>query len=596
MPGEVQVHYPASARVLTNTYLLHDIFTYSEAYEERRSFLLACTTVCRPFYHSAIRLLWSNLVTLLPLWHLLAPPSASCPFDFIGMLKKNDILVEFLQKVRFFFRAIPSRSLMNFQVSAAQLYLDPIRWSRFLWHAALVRQIFHYSSLPGTCDATRSLIQAVFRQNGRKPILPHLRTIEWSVDIPVRDDAFIILFSPSLLCATLKFSGSHDVIDEAEIARLLRRLRVSSPFLEKLAVFLRHRRQMLGLGPVRELVEFSRLHDIHVSKITPATFRAIVAKPNLTSFECPCAVDEVTGSSVKLGSAISVPDLCKLTVRGRASAFQSLFSLHLFPALQSAVFSIDGPPLLQGIAQMDIATFLALFYKTISNSKSLQSFNLFVGPRAQKIPQSGHEPSLREVLAPVLSNCSLRSFRLTVMDDLVSLNDADICALAAAWPGLEALHLAPRGFTSESGISINAVHHLYTHCPRLAELSIPTLRWPLIGVHSIPSPSSALDSRPVHPLWCFYVPPQDITAKLLPLFGVELSDEAAEAMARYLLDLFPLMGSESNAWVYEEMVNEARNDRDQSVTYLRPPRVRLDDRWSRVVQHILSIKSAPKEP
>ena len=496
-----------------------------------------------------------------------------------------------------FFRAIPSRSLMimKFQVSSAQLYLDPTRWSRFLWHAALVRRISHYSSLPGTCDATRSLIQGVFRQNGETPILPLLHTFEWSANIPVRDDAFIMLFSPSLLCATLKFLGSHD---EAEIVRLIRRLRVSSPSLEKLAVFMGYHRHMLGLGPARELVEFSRLHEIHVSTIqTPATFRAIVAMPNLTSLECQCTVDEITGSSVELGRVISVPDLCQLTVRGRESAFQSLFSLHLFPALQSATFSIDAPPPSQGRAQMDIATFLALFYNSIPNSKFLQSFNLYVGSRSQKMPQSGPQPSLREVLAPILSNCSLRSFRLTTMDKLVSLNDADICALAAAWPGLKALHLAvPPSPTPESNISISAIHHLHTHCRRLAELSIPTLRWPLIGVHSIPSPPSALDSPPVHPLWRLYMPPQDITAELLPLFGVELSDEAAEAMARYLLDLFPLMGSELNAWVYKEMVNEARDEQDPSVIYLRPPRVRLDDRWSRVAQHILSIKSASNEP
>ena len=67
-------------------------------------------------------------------------------------------------------------------------------------------------------------------------------------------------------------------------------------------------------------------------------------------------------------------------------------------------------------------------------------------------------------------------------------------------------------------------------------------------------------------------------------------------MARYLLDLFPLMGSELNAWVYKEMVNEARDEQDPSMIYLRPPRVRLDVRWSRVAQHILSIKSAPNEP
>ena len=108
MPGEVQVHYPASARVLTNTYLLHDIFTYSEAWEQRRSFLVACTTVCRPFYHSAIPLLWSNLVTLLPLWHLLAPANASLPFGHVNMQETNAKLAEFLLKVRFF---LPSYSV-----------------------------------------------------------------------------------------------------------------------------------------------------------------------------------------------------------------------------------------------------------------------------------------------------------------------------------------------------------------------------------------------------------------------------------------------------------------------------------------------------
>ena len=274
-------------------------------------------------------------------------------------------------------------------------------------------------------------------QNGGNPILPLLRTFKWWTSVPVLDHAFIPLFSPSLLRATIDLSGSHD---EAEIGQLFRRLRESSPFLEKLSVFMTPTVSTLGLSAAQELVNFSRLRRIRIFHIqAPATFRATVTKPNLTSLDV--ALCRVTDPSVGLGPPISVRDLRELSVRGQASVLPSVFSNVRFTALQSVAIYLNNPigsPLVLG----DITKFLVPFYRSVCDSDTLQDFELKVDLKAlADLPAPGSGYPLRALLAPILPISTLRSVRVIIVNWFATLDDADIRAVASAWPQIQSLHI-----------------------------------------------------------------------------------------------------------------------------------------------------------
>ncbi len=153
-------------------------------------------------------------------------------------------------------------------------------------------------------------------------------------------------------------------------------------------------------------------------------------------------------------------------MRGDASVVSALLKLVRFHALESAVVQLHSSAGSQ-VTPTDITTFLALFYNTVSDS-DLWSFELAVDTHTRDLRPRGHSESvLRDLLAPILPIRSLRSFRLiTRTNTIASLDDTDIRALATAWPRLEQFSL-DRGSTSESSVSIDAIHHLYTHCTAL---------------------------------------------------------------------------------------------------------------------------------
>ncbi|KAI1787335.1 hypothetical protein LXA43DRAFT_714371 [Ganoderma leucocontextum] len=364
----------------------------------------------RTFHEPVIRVLWRNLDALLPLWHLLAPPDTPFPFGYYHNrgLYDLDIVLAYLQKV-----------------SSAQLHLDPIRWERFLWHATHVRGIGHLShGLEEINDASRLLVQTVVMQNGGITVLPLLRTIEWRASAPIfgLDDALVPFFTSTLRRATIDISRP----DEAENILLLRRLRESSPFLEKISVD-------TGSQPdtspsiTQELLSFARLDQVQVSRTGLEGFQALATKSNLTYLK----VREVTGPWVGSGCAISVRDLRELSVKGDASALSGLFNLVRFQALKSAKIGLKSFSETQ-IALADITTSLAQFYKAVSTS-GFQTFELTVYS-LPTIRSPGNEPALRDLLAPLLPIHDLRLFRLVAMDSIACINDADIEALARAWP------------------------------------------------------------------------------------------------------------------------------------------------------------------
>ena len=81
-------------------------------------------------------------------------------------------------------------------------------------------------------------------------------------------------------------------------------------------------------------------------------------------------------------------------------------------------------------------------------------------------------------------------------------------------------------------MALDAFHHIHAHCHSIKELKIADVLCPVVGVQPIPAP---LDRSSPHPLRQL-----SIGRRPLSVFGYRgVSEEAAGALAEYLLELFP---------------------------------------------------------
>ncbi|KAM5530332.1 hypothetical protein V8D89_016003 [Ganoderma adspersum] len=450
-------------------------------------------------------------------------------------------------------------------------------------HAAHVRGIAHRGHMGQEInDANRLLLRAVIIQNGGAPVCPLLHDILWTMH--QADDTLISFFTPTLRHATFLFI---DPI-ESEIVSLLRRLRDVCPSLEKID-FDPGSEPDAALSLMHELARFPRLRQVRVSDCWGLeAFRVLAMEASLDSLR----ISAIIGPWVGPRDVISVRDLRELSVGGDASSLSSLFTFARFYALKSVNIYVDSSEAETSLTVADITSLLALFYNAVSAS-GLQSFEFTPWPHRYEAPFDA-KPPLRELIAPILPIRDLRSFTLTAKYPVASFDDEDVETLASAWSGLQHFSADRGSFTSGSSVSLCALHHLHSHCTDLLELSIPRIRWPVIGVDPIPAPLDRSDS-PTHPLQELSLPSQIVPKTDLPLPGssAELSDEGAEAIAAYLLALFPRLdldrckrvwdGSRPREGAMRFGTNSARRRR------LGPKDLHFDDRWTMVIGHVYSL-------
>ncbi|KAM5533480.1 hypothetical protein V8D89_012817 [Ganoderma adspersum] len=454
---DIRPHPSASARVLTNPDLLHCIFMLVPLTSTNRDgYLARCAVVCRTFHKPTIRLFW-----------------------------------------------IISR---HSQVKSAKLYRDPIRWDRFLWHTAHIREIHHRGYSQTIDDENRSLIQALIKQNGGNAVLPFLRTIQW-LGFDPWDGALTPFFVSTLRHATLAFNDGYD---EASSLLFIRGLRESSPLLEQISLHIE-----AGPSVVGELACMPRLRHIGIARVSGFQgLQTLLTKPELIHL----GVADVAGPWVDLDRPISAPNLRELLVAGDMPALSRLFKSVRFQALKRAAVHVTVPaePPLDAA---DITPFLVLIYNAVS-ACGLESLEfMLLGPGlARSSPGTTGYPALRDLVAPVLPLAGLRVFSFFSRGPITTVDDADLAALARTWgPTLTSLSLDSAGCRGSA-----------VRCPSLTELSLLGLRFPAIGVDEIPTPNA-----PRHPLRQLTVPSQYVRERG-GRSGIE--DAAAEALARYLLD------------------------------------------------------------
>ncbi|PIL23587.1 hypothetical protein GSI_14900 [Ganoderma sinense ZZ0214-1] len=267
-----------------------------------------------------------------------------------------------------------------------------------------------------------------------------------------------------------------------------------------------------------------------------------------------------------------------------------LFTCARFHALESAHIHVTSSKEVH-LRSGDITALLGLFYAAVSASH-VRTLNLTM--ICISLQSDDDFPPLRDLLASILPLRDLRTFTLTGVLRVMPVDDADFVALARAWPTLERLNISD-GTTSESAVSLGALHHFASACPSLQELSLPGLVYPVVGVHVIPEPPLASSpERPPHPLRQLRV-----RTVLVPKTDPQsISDESAEAFARYLLELFPNL----DGWEY---MPKPPRPREPSPEPGPPGRrrpgismssfVAYDGRWWAVARRIYALCAAREE-
>ena len=435
----------------------------------------------------------------------------------------------------------------------------------------------------------------MIKQNGGNTFLPFLRSIQW-LDFDPSDGALTPFLISTLRHATLAFNDGYD---EASSLLFIRRLRESAPLLEQIALY-----SEAGPSVVRELACMPRLRNVGIARVSGSrSLQTLLTKPEITHL----GVAEVAGPWVDPDRPISASySLRELLVGGDMPALSRLFKAVRFQAFKRAAVHVTVPAEPPVDAADLTPRLLALVHDAVS-ACGLESLELMLlGPGlARSAPgttQAAGYPALRDLVAPILPLAGLRAFTLISRVTITAVDDADLAALARAWgPTLTSLSLDRAGCRG-SAVSLRALHHLSICCPALAELSLPGLRFPAIGVDAIPQPAPPLSSRgprvqvggapsPRHcPLRQLTVPSQYVR-EIGGSAGIE--DAAAEALARYLLDLFPSL--EGQRYAPPALAGDGDGDGGPGRRGGLWSHLCVDDRWMKVEGYVYAIRSAREE-
>ena len=460
-------------------------------------------------------------------------------------------------------------------------------------HTAHVREIHHRGYSQAIDDEVHFLVQALINQNGGNTVLPFLRSIQW-LGFDPSDGALTPFFISTLRHATLAFNDGYD---EASSLLFIRRLRESAPLLEQIALY-----NEAGPSVVRELACVLRLRNVGIARVSGSRdLQTLLTKPEITHL----GVAEVAGPWVDPDRPISASySLRELLVGGDMPALSRLFKAVRFQALKRAAVHVTVPAEPPVDAADLTPRLLALVHDAVS-ACGLESLELMLlGPGlARSAPgttQAAGYPALRDLVAPILPLAGLRAFTLISRVTITAVDDADLAALARAWgPTLTSLSLDRAGCRG-SAVSLRALHDLAGRCPALAELSLPGLRFPAIGVDAIPQPAPPLSSRgprvrvagaPRHcPLRQLTVPGQYVR-EIDGSAGIE--EAAAEALARYLLDLFPSL--EGQRYAPPALAGDGDGDGGPGRRGGLWSHLCVDDRWMKVEGYVYAIRSAREE-
>ncbi|TFK95012.1 hypothetical protein K466DRAFT_593108 [Polyporus arcularius HHB13444] len=406
--------------------------------------LAACARACRAFREPALRILWSQIDSLLPLWHLLSPaalpPPKVCTEEYINL------------------------------VAEAKLYEDRDHWGRFLGYAKLVRRL-SYDSYE-CADAQAYLFKVLLEHNGGESFMPSLRAIEWKRGSS-QDYSFAVAFCPGIVEVTLSFArhgSSAQLWRDVDLKPILQRLREASPALE--ALHLRIPTQVES-WIVDVLVQFPRLRKLYGPFTLDApSFVTLVSKLDFVSLHGSLSSDSTTSTATSI-PLIRMKNLRELRIQSCCQSVTQLFNALDAPDLRSlTVCIIDNPT-----STVDYPAFVEAIATAVS-ADVMRSLILEI--RLQHYTPHASRPApipLATLLHPILPMQNLETFELKFGGRLqLSATNETFADITQRWCALRSFSLSIRDWHPDGPPPTPAILMSFARaCPDLRELVLPYL-------------------------------------------------------------------------------------------------------------------------
>ncbi|KAH9927547.1 hypothetical protein B0H21DRAFT_763188 [Amylocystis lapponica] len=419
-----------------NDDILREIFSHlSPVSSSRRNYhiLARAARVSVAFSEPALDVLWTELDSLDPLLNILA------------------VDIDDIRTGKF---ASESQNLSAFTRS------------RFLSYARRVHVLDVLSHYPGAVDPAVKVITALASCSAPdESLFPSLTSLRWSQPSPFGRE--LLAFLSHTLCrldvgvgrSQLGLATSKDVT----LDHLLGTLSIEAPFLQNLT--LSGDATSASLQSVANIRHLTRL-DISGLDFTPDLLHVCAGIDRLMELSMSLR-DLSHDAELNFPDSSAFSTLHSLTIVGPFASIARVLPILLSPHLHTLSLTAQST---QPQRWTDCADLLELLP---THSPYLRTLSL---KTALAPPSSGTALRLLDACAPLLALHALASVDLAFRGCCTPLAapDADIAALARAWPALAHCTLAfPLASAPDAGPTLTALCALSLHCPALHTLQLP---------------------------------------------------------------------------------------------------------------------------
>ena len=449
--------------------------------------------------------MWSELPSLCPLWHLLAP--STLPFPRQGLSNRYIDTVSSGTPWQ-----IAQCLTQIFQIVSAKQYEDPALWTRFLRFASLVRCL---TTRQADFLHERDLVRAVLDRNGGESIFSSLRQLYWAPGSSINVAAFqALLLTPALRIITIRTpepfmvlkgtyvvegfivslggSGRSMPTEDETLDSFFKELTTSPLHIDTLHIE-GHLPKPYLLRSLRSSKPHAHLRTVRFSQnvgtFYMSTFLAVAGSLHMQSLVINGSTfSDFIERTVTKGSCVA-PVLEYLKVHSDCTALETIFTALDAPSLRSAVLDVGDLGGFQVVPSSHIkafagavssSSFTDLDLKLRQSGDSLNGFSLFYSKRPVSI-------QLRSLVEPIFPLHNMQVFSLTGCTKIrLRVDDEVLRDITQAWPNLVRFSLVgilQGGTTERSGEkaadpTIRALYYFWRNCPNLRKLVLPPLSFP----------------------------------------------------------------------------------------------------------------------
>lgn len=388
----------------------------------------------------------------------------------------------------------------------------PSEWERFLSYCHRVREITcgEYAMFTQSVVVHSSVWQQLFVRNGGRPLLPHVRIIDWYPQ-SLLDADILYLTSPTLrqLRVDIEEAPSHALLTDAmarytnlqmAFGMVLQQVVQMSPFLEVL--------DTSGVGYSALALPVSVCSRLRVCKthmcisrdedshLDIACLDALAASSQLEEL----AFDVIVVPATLISCTYAFNALRKLTVQGDIQSLERLLAVLTLPCICLLNLQTGSDPQLKEKA-MILQQYHALF-SAISAKAAHSLTSLEVSPATDLDVDEYSESeicfSLQDFVAPLFQLKKLEALNLTLRTSL-TVSPVDVQIMAKNWPGLKSLCLEPCSRRS----SIDSLVPFAKSLPLLRILLLHNFR--IGGLHDLEAcPASSHELQTIKIFSCGY--------------------------------------------------------------------------------------------